>query len=261
VVRKPGSDEVISGASLYVYTDAALTTLAKVWDAFTGGSSTSTGPQATSNAYGVAQCWVDPDDYDDGQAFFVKIVSGSYSETIEGITPLRAPHVFDELVQIPIAAAENGATPPESLTTIASSDKRVAVRKFAGDQSEDVVFEWQVPDDLVGATIEVAVLFYVTESTAPSSEGVAFSLAAGCLGNGDSLGAALGSAVESALTGRSDAQYDRLQSAWATLTPAALAAGETMIISLARDHDSANDTYVQDVGVADLLIRYKRKPS
>ena len=80
------------------------------------------------------------------------------------------------------------------------------------------------------------------------------------MGNGDALGVTFGSVVESAITGRSDAQYDRLKTTQSSaVTVSNIVAGTTSILKLERDHDSANDTYVQDVGVYGIIIQYSRQ--
>lgn len=92
-VRKPDAT-VISGASVSVYTDAALTTPATVYDAYSGGSSTATAPQATTNAYGQAQFWVDTGTYGPSQLFWVKVTSGSYTYTLEAVSLVPAGYLF-----------------------------------------------------------------------------------------------------------------------------------------------------------------------
>lgn len=163
---------------------------------------------------------------------------------------------------LPIALAVDGAAAPASLAALSATNS-VAVRKFAGDTAdEDVFFLWQAPPDLDPAVpVSARVVFFITEATAPDAEGVVFNVAGGSLGNGDALSASLGSAAASALAGRSDAQGDRLATAWADVTIANLAAGETVILSLSRDQDAEGDTYAQDVGVAALELRFTRNPA
>src|SRR3972149_4599981 len=110
---------------------------------------------------------------------------------------------------IPIVWAINGAAPPESLTTLTSTFS-VDIRNFDDATDEDVYIVWQVPSDISGTTITYRVITFVTNATGPSNEGFAFFLQGNSLGNGDILSGAMGTAVISSATARTDSQYDRI---------------------------------------------------
>ncbi len=169
---------------------------------------------------------------------------------------------FTDFAHLPIALAADGAAPPAALAALSDTNV-VPVRKFAGDTADEgVFFLWQPPSDiLVAGPVYARVVFFVTEATAPDNEGVSFAVAGGSLGNGDALSAALGAAAACTASGLSDARYDRVATAWAQVTIANLAAGESVVLSLSRDQDAEGDTYGQDVGVAGLELKFNRKPT
>lgn len=168
------------------------------------------------------------------------------------------PSIFKDYSFIPIGWAIDGAAAPDAKETITSTNK-VDVRKFAGDATKDVFIPWEVPPDLTGTTIQYRVIFFITEAVAPANQGVAFYLKGASIGDGDALGAALGGAVKSSLTGRSDAQYDRLATTWSDpVTVTDLLAGETAMFSLYRKHDDADDDYAQKIGVFGIEIKFSR---
>jgi len=160
---------------------------------------------------------------------------------------------------LPIVWAINGAAPPEALTTLTSTFS-VDIRNFDDASDEDVYFIWQIPSDLSGSTITYRVICFVTNATGPSNEGVAFFLQGNSLGDGDILSGAMGTAVISSATARTDAQYDRIATAWsAAVTITNLAAAETATLKLYRDTSDDADTYAQDIGVAGIEIKYTRQ--
>jgi len=70
----------------------------------------------------------------------------------------------------------------------------------------------------------------------------------------------MGTAVISSATARTDAQYDRIATAWsAAVTITNLAAAETATLKLYRDTSDDADTYAQDIGVAGIEIKYTRQ--
>ena len=186
-----------------------------------------------------------PDDATGNEAFELIGVSGYQEETVF----LPIDEALDGTVQAP-AAAE----------TITSGNGKVRVRKFDSATDEDVIHAWRVPKDIVAALgIKFEVEFFITEGTAPSSEGAAFFLQGYSIGSGDGLGGTHGTAVKSSKTGMSDAQYDRVvttQSAKVTVTD--LAGGELAMLHLYRDVSDADDDYGQDLGVSGVWLTFTR---
>ena len=163
---------------------------------------------------------------------------------------------------IPIAYAIDGATAPAALATKTSGTDKVNTRDFAGDGDEDVLIPWQVPLDLdptVG--IKFRVVCAIVSATAPSSETWQFEMQGFAMGDGDPLDGTLGTAQTSNSGSRSDPQYDVVKTAWSAAMTSThitdLAVGETAILKLYRDIDDT-DTYVQDIGVIGVEIKYTR---
>ena len=167
----------------------------------------------------------------------------------------------EESVFIPIEWAEDGAVAPASTVLISNGNGEIRVRKFASDQTEDVTFPWKVPDDIVAADgITFEVPWVVTEATGPSAEGVSFKAAGYSAGSGDGIGGTFGTEVESNNTALTEIQYDYIKSTKSTkVTITNLKEGELVMINLNRDHDDADDTYGQDVGVAGIIIHYTKQ--
>jgi len=159
---------------------------------------------------------------------------------------------------IPIEWAEDGGVAPATSETIIDTNGKIRVRKFSGTVSEDVVIPWIVPENIwVDLGITFISQLLITESTAPSSEGVATVLSGYSRGDGDSLDGTFGSEIESNTGNISDAQYDlRASTESGKVTITDLAGGETAMLKLYRDHDSANDTYGQDIGIIGIRIYY-----
>lgn len=157
---------------------------------------------------------------------------------------------------LPVEWGLDTATPPDYVETITSGGNSVRVRKFAGDTAdESIQLPWQAPYDLYGAVVKFRVIYYITEATEPSAEGVVF----GLKGRAGALGDAMGDAVVVADTGLSNSRYDRVVTDWSDdVTITGLEAGATAIFTLYRDQDHASDTYEQDVGVFGIQLRYSR---
>ena len=169
----------------------------------------------------------------------------------------------EKSIFIPIEWAEDGSTAPAATVLISNGNGSIRVRKFDGvTQTEDVVFPWQVPNDIVvGEGIKYQVVNVVTEATGPSAEEIAFDLAGYCSGSGDGIGGTFGTRVESASGSITEVQYDLVYTSKSNkVTVTDLAAGELAQLRLERDHDDTNDTYGQDIGVAGIIIYYTSKP-
>ena len=172
---------------------------------------------------------------------------------------VNAARTFYDAEFIPCGYFIDGAAPPAVRETITSTNK-VDVRKFDDATDEDVQIPWQVPTDIVAATgIFFQVVCLVTESTGPSNEGVAFFLQGASVGSGDIISGALGTAVISSATARTDAQYDIIYTTLSTkITVTNLAAGEMCLLKLYRDVSDAADDYAQDIGVIGINIKFQR---
>jgi hypothetical protein len=168
-----------------------------------------------------------------------------------------------ETVYIPIGYATDGGTAPAAKEDINDTAGYVSVRKFDGaSQDEDVMITWQVPADIVAASgIKFRAICYITEATGPSAETWQMEMQGFSVADGEALAGTLGTAQASNSGSRSDAQYDRVATAWSsaltTTHITGLAAGETAHLKLYRDIDDT-DTYAQDVGVAGIEIKYYR---
>jgi len=158
---------------------------------------------------------------------------------------------------LPVEWGLDGDPAPDAVGTLSSTNK-VVIRKFAGTVENQALFiPWSVPNDLTGSTVSFRVIGFVTEATGPSSEGIAFSLAGASVGDGDLLGATLGTAVVTAKTGFTAATYARFATAWSSaVTITNLLAGETALLKLIRVQDNGSDTYGQKVGVYAVEIKY-----
>lgn len=164
-------------------------------------------------------------------------------------------------VFLPIEWAEDGAVAPSVSETIIQTNGKIRVRKFSNTASEDIVFPWIVPENIwAGLGVTFISQLLITESTAPSSEGIATVLSGYSRGDGDSLTGTFGTEVESRTGDISDAQYDlRKTEESGTVSITDLAGGETAMLKFYRDHDSVNDTYGQEVGIVGIKLFYVEK--
>jgi len=169
---------------------------------------------------------------------------------------------FVETELIPIGWAIDGASAPDALETITSGTDKAEVRTFSASADEDVVFTWQVPLDCdVTSGIKFRVICFIYHATGPSGETWQFELQGFSMGDGDPLDGTLGTAQTSNSGSRTDAQYDRVATAWSSAMTSThitdLAVGETVEFKLYRDVDD-NDDYGQVVGAAFVELKYKR---
>jgi hypothetical protein len=163
-----------------------------------------------------------------------------------------------QTVFIPAADFLDGSSAPDAIETITSGNGKVRIRKFAGDSSQDVIIPWEVPANLAPSyKVKFWVVGIITEATAPSSEGISFKLAGYSIGDDDPLDGTFGTEIESKKTGMSHAQNDRFKTDKSNdVTITDLDAGEMAMLKLYRDHDDADDTYVQKIGVSGVVIEY-----
>ena len=163
---------------------------------------------------------------------------------------------------IPVGYMIDGASAPDALATLTSGTDKANTRTFAGDADEDLVFDWQVPLDLdTTSGIKFRVICIISSATGPSAETWQFELQGFTLGDGDALDGTLGTAQTSNSGERTDAQYDRVATAWSAAMTSThitnLAVGETAQFKLYRDVDDS-DTYAQNVAVVGIEFKYKR---
>ena len=151
----------------------------------------------------------------------------------------------------------DGTTDPGDLT----EEDNIRYRDFAGETaSEEGEFQWLAPGNLSGAVVKVRAICVITNATAPAdTEGVSWAIAAVSAGSDDSHDAAVGAEANSEDTDIDDsagAQWDIVFLPYVEVTPTNLAAGELVKFSVARDYDDADDTYVQDIGLIGVEIKY-----
>lgn len=172
-----------------------------------------------------------------------------------------SPLIVTETQFLPIEWAEDGVTATaDGAEKITSGNGRLRVRQFSGTVTQDVLFPWKVPNDLVVSDgIKFAVGCLVTNATGPSSEGVVFRLSGFSVGDGDAINGTFGAAVVSSETGMTHAQYDTFETGLSDkVTITALAQGELAFLKLDRQYDHASDTYGQKIGAYGITIQYSR---
>jgi len=184
-----------------------------------------------------------------------------YGWDTDGNLTISGVNDFVETCPIPISYMTDGASPPDALETITSNTKSVDVRTFAADSDEDLAFTWEAPPDLdVTAGIKFRVICWVYNATGPSAESWQFEMQGFSLGDGDSLDGTYGTAQTSNSGSRTDAQYDRVATAWSSAMTSThitdLTAGETIHFKLYRDEDD-NDDYGQVVGASLVMLKFK----
>jgi len=161
---------------------------------------------------------------------------------------------------IEVSAGINGTVAPEALSLLTSTNS-IYIRNFDGAANEDLLFVWEVPFDFTGSTVQVATKNWVSNATGPATgEVVAYSITGVSVGASELLSSAQGSAVTSSFTVAASptyVQYDSLTTAYVTVTPTGIAAGETVFFAVTR-LATTTDTYAQDVGLAKLLIKYSQ---
>ena len=160
---------------------------------------------------------------------------------------------------IPISAFNNGSVSPDAAEILTSTNS-VEIRQFSGTVNQDVRYVWEAPDDLLGGTIAVSVICWVSNATPPANgEIVAFSISGDSIGNSDLLSESAGGAQTSSLTvDATYAQYDRLKTAFSSaITIVNLAAGESVNLDVIR-LATTTDTYAQKIGVAGINVKYSR---
>jgi len=160
---------------------------------------------------------------------------------------------------IPIEYAEDGSSAPDASELYQQTNGVVRLRRFSGTSTQDVLVPWDVPEDCDGSyAIQYKVVGFVTESTTPSSEGVAFTLEGYSVGDNDALNGTYGTATTLTKTSMTYTEGDMFQTEWSSnVTITDLANSEIAQLKFTRDHDHASDTYAQKIGVYMLKIRYR----
>ena len=158
---------------------------------------------------------------------------------------------------IPIGWCVDGTSAPDALDT--TTFPPYAYRTFDYSADEDVSFLWfTLPElDVDLATVEYRVTYLVTEDTGPSSEGVAFSLAGGWVGDGEAINPTLGTSVALVETGLSASQGTLLVTDWSapvTLSGTSVP-GHVAEFNFLRSTSHASDTYEQLVGVVKIELK------
>jgi len=165
---------------------------------------------------------------------------------------------------VTIEWAEDGAVPPAAAEQyVGGANGKVRLRRFDDAVVEDVVFLWNVPDDIDAASgIKFKVKGIITD-VAPGAVGVSFKLSGYSSGSGDDIDGAFGAEGEANITDLDavgvDAIDDQFITAYSgTVTVTNLAAGETAMLHFERDTADGDDTYAQDIGVLGIVIQYTR---
>ena len=158
---------------------------------------------------------------------------------------------------LPVSWMSDGTSAPDALDN--TTFPPYSYRTFDSAADEDLAFTWFVLPELNVdlTTIRFRVTYLITEATGPSSEGVAFSLAGGWVGDGDSINPTLGTIGTVTDTGLSGSQGTLFVTDWSdVITLSGTAPGKIAEFNFFRDTDDADDDYGQLVGVVkvDLLL-------
>ena len=165
-------------------------------------------------------------------------------------------HTQSQTALLPVEWSEDGVSPPSAAEPLTINSRTVRIRKFQGTTlDQDCTFAWQAPLNFSGTTIKARIIFFISEATGPSAEGVVFTISCFSLGDGDSLDGTYGTAIISEKTGITASQYYREATAWSA-DISTLIAGETIIFNVARTQSHVDDTYGQSVGVFALELKY-----
>ena len=187
--------------------------------------------------------------------------SGELTPHLKGIDNLLGAYKDSDF--IPIEWALNGSVSPDAAEVISYGSGEIVVRKFSGTASQDLKIPWKIPHDIKASDgVKYRAVGIITESTAPSNEGMSFKLSGYSIADGESLGGATGSEYESKKTGLSHSQYDLFKTDYSdVVTISGLDSGEVAMLKLYRDHDDVDDTYAQKVGVSGVVLQFTRKMS
>lgn len=148
---------------------------------------------------------------------------------------------------------EDGTTPPDAAADLTVSNKTWRYRDFDHAQTEDAFFSLLIPSGY--GTVKYRVMGAITNSTGPSDEGVAFTLAGYSVGDNDALSGTFGTAVTITKTGMTFSQNDIFFTDWSgELTITDAAEGELACFQFTRDHDHADDDYGQKIGVIAVIL-------
>jgi hypothetical protein len=166
---------------------------------------------------------------------------------------------FTEYDFIPIEWSQDGGTPPAVPEDVVSGNGTLKVRKFDNTVANDVVFPWEVPDDIVVADGIRFQVMGVFADAGMSGQGLAFGLKGYSIGDNDPINASWGSQVLVTPSG-TYTQYDRLLSALSgKVTIPNLAQGELAMLQFSREAMNISDTYTNLFAVYGVKIRWTRK--
>jgi hypothetical protein len=165
---------------------------------------------------------------------------------------------------IPIEWGVDGASAPDAAETLTSTNK-VQIRKFRGATgNQDIFMTIVLPPDIKPATdkVKYRVHFFISESTGPSNEGIAFSLQGRSIAPGGLLSGTLGTAIVVTKTALTHDQYTYVVTDWSDeVTITGLSQTSTFLeLNFSRVQDNSADTYAQKVGVAFIELKFDQAP-
>ena len=160
---------------------------------------------------------------------------------------------------INIADVFDGSPAPGTTETLSVGNGRAQVRKFSGSTTEYVLINLETTTELLSADgMQFKTVSYVTESTEPSGEGIAFAMEGYTVSDGDNLDQAFNTDVVTSRPNLTLDQYDRIDSGWSNdLDLPNLSEASSIQLRLSRPHDHTDDTYSGDIGISHIKLRYR----
>jgi len=184
--------------------------------------------------------------------------SGIYLFPSGGGTGVPPPR-FKEEEHVYIVDCLDGAAPPTVVTTFATGNAKVQIRKFSSASPTNVLVPWEVPEDL-DASARVRFRFMGLLSDAGmSGQGVVFGLKGYSIGDNDPVSLSWGSEVTVSASG-SGSIGTRITSAFSNLvTIDNLAPGEMAMLNFERKAGHIGDTYGNDFAITGFKLQWTRE--
>ncbi len=168
-----------------------------------------------------------------------------------------AKYVYEN---ISIDDAFDGDVAPDSTITLDSGNGKIKVRKFSDTVTQDVYITLETSENLISDKgMQFKVISYVTETTGPTDQGVAFAVSGCSIADGEGLDKAFNTDVVTSRQGLTLSQYSRIDSGWSNnLDINNLDGSNTIQLKLSRKHDHSHDTYNQPIGISSIKLRYRK---
>jgi hypothetical protein len=146
---------------------------------------------------------------------------------------------------------------PTALAVFNRNDASIHIRNFSASINNNLRFAWEVPTNLDDTEIVEFRVLGLFSTNGMTTQSMSFKMKGYCVGDNEDVDGTYGTEAEVVISG-AYSYGDRFASAWQTVDIPGLATDKLAMLNFRRDPSDGDDTYLTQIGIYGVQIRYTK---